>query len=213
MPSRGALEIPNKRYQCDMGGCKAPPLRFPDPYSLYRHRKTVHRMTKDGEASPTWLYFCDEPGCKRGRGVQPLKGFNRRDNLRDHIKRKHPSKSPAAPAPSQKQDETTGALGPRRIDAEDTGDVYSSPELRPTKRRRENLSAEESDTTGGHQDLTLLRHELNLEKTRNAELTARLHESERKCEELQKKYYRAREQHQETLLGIIGQLARTQQGK
>jgi len=41
-----------------------------------------------GSASTETLFFCDEPNCKRGPGGANV-GFTRRDNLMDHIRRRH----------------------------------------------------------------------------------------------------------------------------
>lgn len=148
-----------------------------------------------------------------------MKEFNRLDNLNDHVRRQHPLRRSAATLATRGNRDQHDEPSRRDIESEDDSSLHSLPSLgpRPTKRRRYNNAADEDREDEERLGPALLRHELTLKKARIAELTARLHESETKREELQRKYDAEQKQHREELMGIIGQLTltqtQTQQGK
>jgi hypothetical protein len=77
-------------YRCTNNECNN--VRgFTSKGDLKRHNRNAHKFYS-GQAS---MLFCDEPDCPRGPGGGTA-GFNRKDNLADHMRRKHGRTSTAS---------------------------------------------------------------------------------------------------------------------
>ncbi|PMD21493.1 hypothetical protein NA56DRAFT_572356 [Hyaloscypha hepaticicola] len=77
-------------YKCTIDGCTRPE-GFATKGDQLRHERTVHKAPNNlvgMEVSTNPSLFCDEPNCPRGPGTG-ISGFNRRDNLLDHMRRRH----------------------------------------------------------------------------------------------------------------------------
>lgn len=79
-------------YKCTVNGCTRT-QGFASKGDQIRHERTVHkalysRFSTKGSTSNETLHFCDEPNCARGPRNENS-GFNRRDNLMDHMRRRH----------------------------------------------------------------------------------------------------------------------------
>jgi hypothetical protein len=69
-------------YKCHEPGCEAS-RGFTYPGGLLRHQREVHKVYL---TSSKKLMFCPFPNCERASG----NGFNRKNNLEEHKRRKHP---------------------------------------------------------------------------------------------------------------------------
>ena len=70
-------------YRCTIDGCDMA-RGFASKGELKRHIRTVHKLL----SGRTGMLFCDERDCPRGPGGG-ITGFRRKDNLADHMRRKH----------------------------------------------------------------------------------------------------------------------------
>src|SRR5277367_7016043 len=71
-------------YKCTEAGCEK--LQgFTYSGGLLRHQREVHKKNATTKAT----LFCPEPNCNRHSGT----GFTRRENLNEHIRRRHVGES------------------------------------------------------------------------------------------------------------------------
>ena len=77
--SRKHMDKHTRPYHCNNPGCRYLP-GFTSKGDLTRHQKQVH-----GQHGGPPIYQCPHSGCKRSSG----KGFARKENLADHLKRIH----------------------------------------------------------------------------------------------------------------------------
>ncbi|KAI9861880.1 MAG: hypothetical protein M1813_004948 [Trichoglossum hirsutum] len=69
-------------HKCEYPGCTTPP--FGDKSTLIRHRREVHDSRNEGRSAGD--YCCPAPSCER-----QYRGFARRWNLLEHLRRMHNS--------------------------------------------------------------------------------------------------------------------------
>lgn len=79
-------------YKCTISSCTRT-QGFTSKSDQIRHERTVHKtlhggIGMQGSTSNETLFFCDELNCKRGPGNENF-GFTRKDNLMDHVRRRH----------------------------------------------------------------------------------------------------------------------------
>jgi hypothetical protein len=180
----------DRPYVCKIDGCNHR-QGFTSNGDLLRHQQVVHKF----DSGQHRLLFCDEPNCARGPKGGPDVGFSRKDNLADHIRRKHRQSSPASRVPARVE----AANDTIQSEAEMESPQHTDGEpvmLLPRKRRRISgmgMNSENADRGDG--EMIYLRNELTKMTQRVEELTKELKEAQKKNEEKT-----------ETLVGIIERL-------
>lgn len=76
-----------KPYKCQEPGCEANP-GFTYSGGLLRHMREIHKMYQFSSTGRP--LFCSFPNCNRSSGS----GFTRKENLEEHIRRRHSGESP-----------------------------------------------------------------------------------------------------------------------
>ena len=166
----------DRPYRCPHASC-AKLQGFTYSGGLLRHEREVHGK----HGGPKAQLICPYEDCKRHSG----KGFTRKENLNEHIRRVHQTKDMQSQHLALKQDATDALAGAEEsetpashfsgvpIDHEDTGSPMH-------KRRRFNLDASErsasEDVEDLKQELLRLRHDNAAKDNRLLELELRLSE-------------------------------------
>ena len=191
---------------CTVDGCDHQ-QGFTSKGDLSRHMRIVHKL----ESGQGTLFFCSEPNCPRGPSGGPDAGFSRKDNLADHMRRKHGQSSTASsciPRRAEIANETTlpdvGLESPRHMDEE----PVASPQNK--RRRISEMGLSSQDMDQGDGEVMYLRSELTKMKQREEELTKELAKRKQREEELTKELKEAQRKYEgksDQLMGIIERLA------
>jgi hypothetical protein len=82
----------DRPFKCDVAGCTHS-TGFSSKGILDRHKRTIHKLLPPDKSSTKLstlvLYYCPEPSCHRSISSSPSNPFTRKDNLNEHIRRKH----------------------------------------------------------------------------------------------------------------------------
>ena len=159
---------------------------FTSKGDLSRHQRIVHKLDS-GQGS---LLFCNEPNCARGPSGGPNAGFNRSDNLADHIRRMHGQSSTVSSCVPRRVEIANDAIlpgvrseSPRRVDRE------PATSLQRKRRRISGMGLSSQNADQGDREKIYLRNELRKMTQRVEELTKEVKEvkeMQKKCEEKQR---------------------------
>lgn len=119
----------DRPYRCQHASC-AKLQGFTYSGGLLRHEREVHNK-HGGPRSTLW---CPHPNCKRSSE----KGFTRKENLQEHVRRVHSEAEPGQPEQAFEQLEPDSALST----GTGAADLYVATALNGTKRKR-SLQSEE----------------------------------------------------------------------
>ncbi|KAK4506967.1 hypothetical protein PRZ48_000700 [Zasmidium cellare] len=133
----------DRPYRCPHPSC-AKLQGFTYSGGLLRHEREVHGK----HGGPKAQLMCPFADCKRHAG----KGFTRKENLNEHLRRVHPTREQDSQNPSLRRDATDITLGldegetpaSRLSETGDQDDLVTSPML--GKRKRESLFGLENDS-------------------------------------------------------------------
>lgn len=194
-------------YRCTIDGCDHT-QGFTSKGDLLRHERIVNKL-HSGQHN---VLFCDEPGCARGPGGSANASFSRKDNLADHIRRKHGRTTIASshvPRRVQNANDTilhdVGLELPQCVDDE----PVTSPQRKRRRISETDLSSQNADR--GDREGINLRNELKRMRQVEQDMKNELTNMEQRVEELTKKLKDEQQKHEEKiekLVGIIEQLVR-----
>jgi hypothetical protein len=194
-------------YRCTIDGCDHA-QGFTSKGDLSRHERIVHKL-RSAQGS---LLFCDEPDCARGPGGGTNAGFSRKDNLADHMLRKHGRTSTASSCVLGRVGNANDTILPdvsleslRRVDEE------AVTSLQRKRRRISEIDLSSQNADRGDGEEIYLRSELKRMGQVERDMKNELTKMTQRVEELTKELKEAQKRHEEkteTLVGIIERLAR-----
>lgn len=153
---------------------------FASKGELERHNRTVHKLF-GGRAG---MLFCDERDCPRGAGGGTA-GFRRKDNLADHMRRKHGQTSTVS-APGIRSVGNTNTIVPTDVDLESPQRMGVELAASPQRKRRRipamSISSQSEDL--GDREEMNLRQELKRMRQVERDMGNELTKMKRRVEEL-----------------------------
>lgn len=174
----------DRPYRCPDPGC-AKLQGFTYSGGLLRHEREVHGK----HGGPKAQLMCPYDGCKRHNG----KGFTRKENLNEHIRRVHQSKgqpSQSQPDTKYEHDATFDALAGAARAMDDSAETPASrvseavmvedPELQsPAAKRRRHLPPGTSEHSASGDDVEDLKRQIENLQHESAQKDQRLLDMER----------------------------------
>jgi hypothetical protein len=174
-------------YRCTINGCDMA-RGFASKGELGRHNRTVHKLF----GGPADMLFCDEQDCPRGPGSGTA-GFSRKDNLADHMRRKHRQTSTVS-ASGIRSVGNANTIVPTDVDLESPQRMGVELAASPQRKRRQ-ISAmgisSQGEDLGDEEEINLrqelkrmrqverdMRNELTKMKRREEELIQELNEAQ-----------------------------------
>lgn len=187
----------DRPYRCHHASC-AKLQGFTYSGGLLRHEREVHGK----HGGPKAQLMCPFEDCKRHSG----KGFTRKENLNEHIRRVHQSKDLLSPGMALKRDGLDAFPGADEMQTPGSEAFDRDEQLSPMRKRRRVAGMSESI---GPDDIESLKMEIESLRQQNAEKDTRIMQMELKSEEDRL----SREEEMRKLHDSIRQLQQQQQSQ